>query len=64
MIQIAVNCNRLKNPIDLNMVSKTRLSSHCSKRGDNAVNLVTSLKTDVRLARPMNIKGLMTYLLT
>ena len=35
------------------MGSKTRLSSHCSKRGDNTVNLVMSRKTNVRLARPI-----------
>ena len=34
------------------MGSKTRLSSYCSKRGDNTVNLVTSRKTNARLARP------------
>ena len=35
------------------MGSKTRLSSYCTKRGDNTVNLVTSHKTNARLARPM-----------
>ena len=34
------------------MGSKTRLSSYCTKRGDNTVNLVTSRKTNARLARP------------
>ena len=29
---------------------KTRLSSYCTKQGDNTVNLVTSHKTNVRLA--------------
>ena len=38
------------------MGSKTRLSSYCTKRGDNTVNLVTSRKTNSRLARP--IEGL------
>ena len=37
------------------MGSKTRLSSYCTKRGDNAVNLVTSRKTNARLARPNSI---------
>ena len=36
------------------MGSKTRLSSNCTKRSDNAVNLVTSRKTNARLARPIN----------
>ena len=36
------------------MGSKTRLSSYCTKRGDNTVNLVTSRKTNARLARPIN----------
>ena len=35
------------------MGSKTRLSSYCSKRGDNTVNLVTSRKVNTRLARPI-----------
>ena len=35
------------------MGSKTRLSSYCAKRGDNTVNLVTSCKTNARLARPI-----------
>ena len=35
------------------MGSKTRLSSYCSKRGDNIVNLVTSRKVNTRLARPI-----------
>ena len=35
------------------MGSKTRLSSYCTKRGDNTVNLVTSRKTNARLARPI-----------
>ena len=36
------------------MGSKTRLSSYCTKRGDDTVNLVTSRKTNARLARPMD----------
>ena len=35
------------------MGSKTRLNSYCTKRGDNTVNLVTSRKTNARLARPI-----------
>ena len=35
------------------MGSKTKLSSYCTKRGDNTVNLVTSRKTNVRLSRPI-----------
>ena len=35
------------------MGSKTRLSSYCTKRGDNTVNLVTPRKTNARLARPI-----------
>ena len=35
------------------MGSKTRLISYCTKRGDNTVNLVTSHKTNARLARPI-----------
>ena len=35
------------------MGSKIRLSSYCTKRGDNTVNLVTSRKTNARLARPI-----------
>ena len=30
-----------------------RLSSYCTKRGDNTVNLVTSRKIIARLARPI-----------
>ena len=41
-------------PHRLNMGSKTRLSSYCSKRVDDTVNLVTSCKTKARLARPIN----------
>ena len=37
------------------MGTKTRLSSYCTKRGENAVNLVTSRKTNARLARPINV---------
>ena len=52
MIKIAVICKRLKSSIyRLNMGSKTRLSSNCSKRSNNTVNLVTSSKTNARLAR-------------
>ena len=32
------------------MGSKTRLSSYCTKRGNNTVNLVTSRKINTRLA--------------
>ena len=53
MIEIAVICNRQKSTIDLTWDRKTRLSSYCSKRGNNAVNLVTSRKTNARLARPI-----------
>ena len=35
------------------MGSKTKLSSNCTKRGDDTVNLVTSRKTNARVARPM-----------
>ena len=35
------------------MVTKTRLSSCCTKRGDNTVNLVTPRKKHARLARPI-----------
>ena len=35
------------------MGSKTRLSSYCTKRGNNTVNLVTSRKINTRLARPI-----------
>ena len=34
------------------MGSKTRLSSYCTKRANNGVNLVTSRKINTRLARP------------
>ena len=37
------------------MGSKTRLSSYCTKRGDNTVKLVTSRKTNARLARPIGL---------
>ena len=36
------------------MGSKTRLSSHCIKRANNGVNLVTSRKINTRLARPID----------
>ena len=36
------------------MGSKTRLSSYCTKRANNGVNLVTSRKINTRLARPIN----------
>ena len=36
------------------MGSKTRLSSYCTKRANNTVNLVTSRKINARLARPMS----------
>ena len=35
------------------MRSKTRLSSYCTKRANNGVNLVTSRKINTRLARPI-----------
>ena len=35
------------------MGSKTRLSSYCTKRGNDTVNLVTSRKTIARLACPI-----------
>ena len=38
------------------MGSRTRLSSYCTKRGDNTVNLVTLRKTNARLARPIGQK--------
>ena len=37
------------------MGSKTRLSSYCTKRANNGVNLVTSRKINTRLARPINV---------
>ena len=39
------------------MGSKTRLSSYCTKRANNGVNLVTSWNINTRLARPINIKS-------
>ena len=39
------------------MGSKTRLSSYCTKRANNGVNLVTSCKLDTRLARPILLKA-------
>ena len=42
------------------MGSKTRLSSYCTKQGNNTVNLVTSCKTNARLARPIASIGLFT----
>ena len=38
------------------MGSKTRLSSYCTKRANNTVNLVTSRKINARLARPIEGK--------
>ena len=35
------------------MGSKTRLSSYCTKRANNGMNLVTSRKINTRLARPI-----------
>ena len=35
------------------MGSKTRLSSHCTKRANYGLNLVTSRKINTRLARPI-----------
>ena len=37
------------------MGSKTRLSSYCTKRANNGVNLVTSRKINTRLARPISM---------
>ena len=37
------------------MGSKTRLSSYCTKRANNGVNLVTSRKINTRLARSIMI---------
>ena len=37
------------------MVLKTRLSSYCTKRGDDTVNLVALRKTIARLAPPIVI---------
>ena len=42
------------------MGSKTRLSSYCTKRGSNTVNLVTSRKINARLARPIEGKVMAT----
>ena len=36
------------------MGSKTRLSSYCTKRANNGVNLATSRKIITRLARPID----------
>ena len=38
------------------MGSKTRLSSYCTKRANNGVNLVTSRKMNTRLARPIALR--------
>ena len=38
------------------MGSKTRLSSYCTKRANNGVNLVTSRKINTRLARPIDLQ--------
>ena len=38
------------------MGSKTRLSSYCTKRANNGVNLVMSRKINTRLARPIRCK--------
>ena len=37
---------------------KARLSSYCTKRANNGVNLVTSRKINTRLARPFDIDTL------
>ena len=37
------------------MGSKMRLSSYCTKRGDNTINFETSRKKTSRLARPIII---------
>ena len=42
------------------MGSKTRLSSYCTKRGNNGVNLVTSRNINTRLARPIPLSRLTT----
>ena len=44
------------------MGSKTRLSSYCTKRGNNGVNLVTSRKINTRLARPISFSHDHSYL--
>ena len=46
------------------MGSKTRLSSYCTKRANNGVNLVTSRKINTRLARPIvDLSQLFTFIL-
>ena len=42
-------------PRRLNMGSKTRLSTYCTKRRENPANLVTSRKVNTRLARPISL---------
>ena len=37
---------------------KTRLSSYCTKRANNGVNLVMSRKINTRLARPIKMQSL------
>ena len=39
------------------MGSKTRLSSYCTKRVNNCVDLATSRKIITRLARPIATRG-------
>ena len=43
------------------MGSKTRLSSYCTKRANNCVNLVTSRKINTRLARPIDKVAFVDY---
>ena len=50
MIYITVICNGLNR---LNMGSKTRLITSCTKRRENPANLVTSRKINTRLVRPI-----------
>ena len=46
------------------MGSKTRMSSYCTKRGNNGVNLVTSRKINTRLARPISLNNQVPYVLS
>ena len=40
---------------------KARLSSYCTKRANNGVNLVTSRKINTRLARPITLSIIPDY---
>ena len=40
---------------------KTRLSSHCTKRANNGVNLVTSRNVNTRLVRPIHTEDTDPY---